>query len=208
MSDRAAVRWTATRCGCMQTVLTPLRERGTSPVADVGMNATMALADRTAPACIDAWLPWGKTSVVFPSRISPDETHNLLCQPLLLLNCFFLFFLNAHNDTFYDVQTEKHARLFLAFSIWVCLVFFFFFGWEREVMFEFKNGNENNHCCRVSNTKRSGQTEINHIWLCVNAGGGVALLMQELQWVWNLHTVGENTQKQIEERHTYCKNEQ
>lgn len=44
-------------------------------------------------------------------------------------------------------KTEKHARLFLAFSISVCLgfLFFVFFGWEREVMFEFKNGNENNH---------------------------------------------------------------
>lgn len=55
---------------------------------------------------------------------------------------------------------NKHVGLFLAFP----------FGWQREVMFEFNIGTKTSigRGCQVSNKKRYGQTEMNHIWLCVN----------------------------------------
>lgn len=149
MSDRAAVRWTATRCGCMQTVLTPLRERGASPAADVGMNATVALADRTAPACIDAWLPWGKTSVVFPSPISLDETRELLRRPLLLLRLLFQKCPQWHVLQCTNWKSLLNNSWPFPFGCVLFFSFFFFLGREREVTFLFKNGNANNHRTRL-----------------------------------------------------------
>lgn len=122
MSDRAVVRWTVwnsrhpgnskcTHCGCMQTVWTPLQERENELGDGWGDERDRGLGwpNRTCLHRRLTVMGQNLNCFSFPNFISwnawlSPSTRVVL---LLLLLDSFCFFLNAHSDTFYDVQTKK-----------------------------------------------------------------------------------------------------
>lgn len=143
-------------CGCMQTVWTPLQERDWAWWRM--WRWSRPWLHQTAPACIDGWLSWGKTSMEHMTFSS-----NQSCFLLLFCSTVLSFF-NAHSDTFYNVQTENKCWTILGLSIWVSFGYCDFLGglslkWERKTTV---------WTCLLFAEYKTGQTDWNeeHLMMC------------------------------------------